>query len=327
MGIRKGKDVSFYGAKEHRNISAIASWRQHVFIASDEPTEGNGNYLQRFEKSGDDFTAAASGLVELDSPEARVDDDEVTLPEMDLEGLAAEGNVLYVIGSHSAKRKSIEALENTREKNRRRLMSAAKKQPYRDCLFQIMLNDDGTKQSIARTSLAHFLDSTEPFKTHRSVAGKENGVDIEGLAVKQGSLYVGFRGPVLRGNYVPILRCTFSEPPVGCELMFVNLEGRAIRDLIAVKNGLLLLAGPVGDGSESYRLYFWNGLDQVPGTDIELADLGSGLKFLGDLPLPRNKGMLKAEGVVLVTEDDQTWEVIVIFDGASGGARYNVDMI
>jgi hypothetical protein len=205
-------------------------------------------------------------------------------------------------------------------------MSVAQKQPSRDCLLKIELNDDGTKQSIARTSLADYLDSTEPFKSHRSVASKENGVNIEGLAVKDGYLYVGFRGPVLRGNYVPILRFKFDKLPKDDNLLFVNLDGRGIRDLVAVKNGLLILAGPVGDASLSYRLYHWNGKDQVPGNDVQVRSLGSGLTLLGDLPLPEDGGHLKAEGLTLVTETAQTWELIVVFDGASRGSRYNVDV-
>ena len=323
MGIQKGKDFSFIGAQEQRNISAITTWKNLAFIGSDEATQSNGNYIQLFEKSGDDFAASENGLVNLDGPEARRVDGEDTLPEMDLEGLAVEGSNLYAIGSHSAKRRNVDASGKTREKNRQRLMSAAEKQPSRDCLLKIELNEDGTKQSIARTSLADYLDATEPFKSHRSVASKENGVDIEGLAVKDGYLYVGFRGPVLRGNYVPIIRFKFDESPTDDNLLFVNLDGRGIRDLVAVENGLLILAGPVGDTSLSYRLYHWNGKDQVPGKDV---DGESGLTTLGDLPLPEDGRQLKAEGVTLVKETAQTWELIVVFDGTSRGSRYTVDV-
>lgn len=323
MGIQKGKGCSFNGAEEQRNISAITTWKNLVFIGSDEATQSNGNYIQRFEKSGDDFTAAENGLIKLDGPEARREDGEDTLPEMDLEGLAVEGSNLYAIGSHSARRRNVDARDRTCEKNRKRLMSAAEKQPSRDILLKIELNEDGTKKSIARTSLADYLDATEPFKSFRSVASKENGVDIEGLAFKDGYLYVGFRGPVLRGNYVPILRFKFDKPPKDDNLLFVNLDGRGIRDLVAVKNGLLILAGPVGDASLSYRLYHWNGKDQVPGKDVEVE---SGLTLLGDLPLPEDGGHLKAEGLTLVTETAQTWELIVVFDGASRGSRYTVDV-
>jgi hypothetical protein len=60
-------------------------------------------------------------LIKLDRPEARREDGEDTLPEMDLEGLAVEGCSLYAIGSHSAKRRKVDATDRTREKNRQRL--------------------------------------------------------------------------------------------------------------------------------------------------------------------------------------------------------------
>ena len=41
---------------------------------------------------------------------------------------------------------------------------------------------------------------------------QENGVDIEGLAWRDGELIAGFRGPVLRANYVPVMRFTFDKP-------------------------------------------------------------------------------------------------------------------
>jgi hypothetical protein len=47
---------------------------------------------------------------------------------------------------------------------------------------------------------------------------------------------------------------------------------------------------------------------------------------LGDLPLPEDGRQLKAEGVTLVKETAQTWELIVVFDGASRGSRYTVDV-
>jgi len=324
LGIQKGKDFSFNGEEEQRNISAVTTWKNLVFIGSDEATPSNGNYIQSFEPNGDDFTAPANGLIKLDGPEARRKDGEETLPELDLEGLAVEGSNLYAIGSHSAKRRNVDAKDRTREKNRKRLMSAAQKQPSRDCLLKIESNEDGTKRSIARTSLAAYLDTTEPFKSHRSAASKENGVDIEGLAVKDGYLYVGFRGPVLRGNHVPIIRFKFNKSPKNDNVLFVNLDGRGIRDLVAVKNGLLILAGPVGDASLSYHLYHWNGKDQVPGNDVEFE---SGLTPLGDLPLPDDGGQWKAEGITLVTETAQTWELIVVFDGHSKGSCYTVDVV
>src|SRR5262245_60839271 len=76
----------------------------------------------------------------------------------------------------------------------------------------------------------------------------------------------GFRGPVLRENYTPVLRFTFAVPVIESDLLYVNLGGRGIRDLTRARGGLLVLAGPVGDGPGSYQLYFWDGKDCLPGT-------------------------------------------------------------
>src|SRR4030095_15559862 len=116
-----------------------------------------------------------------------------------------------------------------------------------------------------RASLRGFLDTTEPFKSFGAIASKENGVDAEGLAVRDQRLYIGFRGPVLRGNFTPILRCRFGSPIGEPEVLFVNLGGCGVRDLARVDGGLLILAGPVGDGLGSYQLYLWDGRDGVPG--------------------------------------------------------------
>ena len=63
-----------------------------------------------------------------------------------------------------------------------------------------------------------------------SIASKENGIDAEGLAVRDQKLYIGFRGPVLRGNFTPILRCRFGSPITEPEVLFVSLGGRGVRD-------------------------------------------------------------------------------------------------
>ena len=94
---------------------------------------------------------------------------------------------------------------------------------------------------------------------------KENGVDIEGLAAKDGALYLGFRGPVLRENFVPIARVdpSGSDEP---ELLFVKLGGRGVRDIAATTDGFLILAGPNGDQDWSFELFHWDGRDMVTGS-------------------------------------------------------------
>ncbi len=92
------------------------------------------------------------------------------------------------------------------------------------------------------------------------------GSTWEGVAVRDQVLFVGFRGPVLRGNYVPVLQLRFDKPNKN-ELLLVKLDGLGIRDLTAIDSGLLILAGPVGDGPGGYAIYHWNGRDCLIGQD------------------------------------------------------------
>jgi Protein of unknown function (DUF3616) len=82
------------------------------------------------------------------------------------------------------------------------------------------------------------------------IPSKENGTDIEGIAVKDETLFLGFRGPVRRENFVPVMVLQLDRPE-DYELRFVNLDGHGIRDITAVENGFLIIGGPVGDGLEA----------------------------------------------------------------------------
>jgi hypothetical protein len=62
---------------------------------------------------------------------------------------------------------------------------------------------------------------------------KENGIDIEGMAYRDGLLYLGFRGPVLRDNYVPVMAVDFEQPK-GYALSFVRLDDQGVRDMVAL---------------------------------------------------------------------------------------------
>jgi hypothetical protein len=76
------------------------------------------------------------------------------------------------------------------------------------------------------------------------------------------------------------------------------LGGRGIRDLTAVSDGFLLLAGPVGDGSDFYQLYHWNGRDVLPGSNVKDDEQGK-LQLLGEIT-PPSEG--KVEGVAVPEE-------------------------
>jgi hypothetical protein len=143
---------------------------------------------------------------------------------------------------------------------------------------------------------------------------KENGIDIEGIAADGDDLYVGFRGPVLREGYVPVLVFDFDEPKKA-KTRYVNLGGRGIRDLVRVSDGFLLIGGPVGGEPVSYEVYFWDGEDCIAGTDVPPPEFP---RSLGEIPLPNQEA--KAEGMAVLDETDSHYDVLIVFDGPRNGS-------
>lgn len=318
MGI-----VRLRGMLGDKNASAVSFWKERALVVADELTD-HGNVVQAFEPDGTDFRAAADGLTVLDLPGSVVE-------EMDLEGIAVDEQTVFVLGSHSSRRKKIDA-GKAYAKNRTALMSSPEAQPARDVLLRFELDATGKAGPISRTSLRSFLDATEPFKSFGATASKENGIDAEGLAILNKKLYIGFRGPVLRGNFTPILRCKFGSPIGEPEVLFVNLGGRGVRDLARVEGSILILAGPVGDGPGSYQLYLWDGRDGVPGTGAPMPAANPGLRLIGALPLPASdvgdpEIPAKPEGVGLIKVASRHWEILVVFDGLPDGhaTRFRIE--
>lgn len=323
--IEKRESLRFHGMLDDKNVSAVSFWNQRALVVTDEITH-KGNVVQAFEKHGDDFHAVAQWLTVLDVPGSAME-------EMDLEGIAVDGQTVFVLGSHSSKRKKVDS-EKAYARNRHVLLSSPEADPARDVLLRFELDATGKAGPIQRTSLRSYLSATEPFKSFGIMSSKENGIDAEGLAVWNQRLYVGFRGPVLRGNFTPILRCRFGSPIAEPELLFVNLGGRGVRDLARVGGGLLILAGPVGDGPGSYQLYLWDGRDGVPGTDAHTSAINPGLRLIGDLPIPHSDGNghetpAKAEGMALIEETSHHWKILVVFDGLKDGhaTRFRVEKL
>ena len=315
--IEEKGTVRLPGLEGGKNASAIAFWEKRALVVADELAP-EGNVVQVYDPEGDQFPTAPR-LIVLDEPGHPV-------AEMDLEGIAVHGSTVYVLGSHSARRKKTDP-DKKRTANQRVLMSPAEAQPARDVLLRLELDAGGGARSIDRSSLLPFLDETEPFKSFRAIASKENGVDLEGIAIWRDNLYVGFRGPVLRGNFTPVLRCRFGSPIVNPEVLFLDLGGRGVRDLAHAEGGLLVLAGPVGDGPGSYRLYFWDGKDGTPGRDVAATGAAS-LQLLGELSPPAGQpARAKPEGLGLAEEGDHHWDIVVVFDGLEDGhaTRYRVE--
>jgi len=118
------------------------------------------------------------------------------------------------------------------------------------------LDGDATGNELTRA-----LSQDEHLQPFLEIPGKDNGFDIEGLAVANGRILLGLRGPVLRG-WAVILEVELRENKQDPSILklknigpadqpyrkhFVDLGGLGIRDLCIHGNDLLILAGPTMD--------------------------------------------------------------------------------
>ncbi len=124
-------------------------------------------------------------------------------------------------------------------------------------------------------------------------------------------LFCGFRGPVFRGNYAAVLVFRFDDP-AEYDVRFINLGGLGIRDITRASDGFLIIAGPVGDGPGGFKLFHWNGSDEIPGADATAKHA----TLLGDVPAPEGA---RAEGIVVADEADHAYEVLIVYDGLENG--------
>ena len=140
---------------------------------------------------------------------------------------------------------------------------------------------------------------------------RENGIDIEGLTIADGRLYLGFRGPVLRSNLVPVWSLEFDRPKKYRQL-FVDLGGQGIRDMVSVDKGFLLLSGPVNDMQGAFYLWWWDGCDQLSGIDRTIQPV----KLLGEIDAPVGA---KAEGITLLSQTASQVDLLLVYDSITNG--------
>jgi hypothetical protein len=278
------------------DVSGIALLGDSLLLVADETSDHDENVLQVL-NAKHELTATIPLLVG---------------DEVDLEALAVEGHTVYAIGSHSSKRKRIKAHKSYKKNLKSYRDDAIKDEAGRDFVFRLRLDAQGKVVDQAQASLRDVIQNSPVLSTFSRIPSKENGVDVEGLAVRDGLLYAGFRGPVFRGNRVPVLRFNFDHPAQGAQLLFVTLDGRGIRGMTEVSDGFLLLAGPVGDGDGSYCIYHWDGNDTTPGHKRHGAALGQ-VQRLAELVVPAGQ---KAEGISVITESPRGYQLLIAYDNA-----------
>ncbi|MEO5877910.1 MAG: DUF3616 domain-containing protein [Streptosporangiaceae bacterium] len=319
MIVERQLELQFGGesraAETHTNLSAIRRDGRCLWAAGDE-------------------TATIERLTEVLGPDGQVTGyadhltvrlaDLVELPagpdeEADIEGLASADGWLWAIGSHSLKRKRIKH-DQSDAKGRRRLATVVREENrYILARLPLETGPDGLPVPVRRAadgrtaavlggrgdSITDLLADDPHLAPFLAIPSKDNGVDVEGVAVHGDRIYVGFRGPVLRGWAALVEVWPQTDPRDDARLHlrklngaryhthFLDLGGLGIRDLCPDGDDLLVLAGPSMALSGPVRVYRWR--DAVVAAAPAIV---RDLELVGDLP--HGDGEDHAEGIALV---------------------------
>lgn len=238
------------------------------------------------------------------------------LVELDGEGVAYSDGYFYVLGSHGGPRRS----DDKDERNKIRADTSSR--VFRLNISPGAVTKDGelpTPEKIgidASTQLRDVIEKDGQLADalHRRLT--EEGVTIEGVAVRDGRFYAGFRSPLIANGKAALLSvrvaALFEDAEPDAHLFELDLGGRGIRDLAVFETGLLVLAGPVQDPSDGkisrgdYRV-FWR-------------DTQGNLKLLAELEAFGDK--IKPEAIQPIGYNEGKLQVLVMFDGAKeGGPR------
>ncbi|HEX8475286.1 MAG TPA: DUF3616 domain-containing protein [Pyrinomonadaceae bacterium] len=341
--------------KELRDSLSVAVHAgRNLFVASDETTT-----IERLttDDGGQTFrhhaTYALADFIKLPGK-----DDE----EIDIEGLAADGGYLWLVGSHSRKRKKpktdspdvekqIERLSTPRietEGNRYTLarIPLARGQDGGDYELSKFKQDfGGARASLTAAqlpgrkdgnTLTDALRDDEHLGMFLPVPGKDNGFDIEGLAVAGNRVFLGLRGPVLRG-WAVVLEIRVEQDDADASRLelkklasgqpyrkhFLQLGGLGIRELCLHGQDLIVMAGPTMELDGITSVFLWpNALDANSNSLVSDKQL---LKLF-DLPFPiledeENAGRDHAEGLTLFPSDNNPAALLIVYDAPAKRRR------
>ncbi len=329
-------------------LSVVVRIGDTLWVANDESislerlslVDGDSTGHNRYGRNHKQFSL--NDYLRLPAPPSS---DPADLEEVDVEGLDYEDGYLWLVGSHSLKRKEPKPKDGA--KNARKKLANVKPEGNRYLLARIPIvekdgthtmekeaNHTGKKRTAAQlpcdrlgNELTQALSKDEHLGPFLTIPGKDNGFDIEGLAVVGERLFIGLRGPVLRG-WAVILEVEPKEEndkPSTLKLKtigpndrpyrkhFLDLGGLGIRDLCAHGSDLLILAGPTMDLDGPVTIARWRGGSEPKGQTVVPAS-----KLERILHVPYGEGVDHAEGMTLFSPDGgKAHSVLVVYDSAS----------
>lgn len=234
--------------------------------------------------------------------------------ELDGEGVAYADGAFFVTGSFGAARKPGSGENDARVKASSHVFRITPE----NGTFGIEGSGALRDIILADPELAPFADGDLA----------DNGLTVEGIAVLGDTSYIGFRGPVLDGGESAAIlelptatlfgsgegRARLRKLPLG--------TGRGVRDLSAVGDEILVLAGPMANADAgsaapgAYSLYRWDPRQPDPAAPAAMTPL---------LDIPgfshESKGKPdKPEAVLPLEVMPGSLKLLILFDGPKEGA-------
>ncbi|HNA82552.1 MAG TPA: DUF3616 domain-containing protein [Thiobacillaceae bacterium] len=314
-------------------LSAVVRVGNQLWLANDESLS-----LERLTLEGDRAGAHVSFPLAdcLDLPAPPDGDD---FQEADIEGLDWADGCLWLTGSHSLKRK--QPKPGDKPEKARKDLAKLSRDGNRYLLARLpLVEEDGQLRPVRQAggayaarldgdaegnALTRALADDPHLAPFLALPGKDNGLDIEGLAVAGERLFLGLRGPVLRGWAVILELAPEAVPPDRLSLEpldghrpylkhFLDLDGLGVRDLCRRGDDLLILAGPTLDLDGPVRVLRWPG-GARPHREGEWRPADT-LEAVLDIPYGR--GDDHAEGMSLFSsEAGGKPALLVVYDAAS----------
>jgi hypothetical protein len=328
-------------AATHTNLSAIRTDGRVLWVAGDETATVERMVADDPDHPGEYHRQTTFRLADLVSlPGADPD------AEADIEGLARSGHFLWAVGSHSLRRKQIKARHDGAKALRR--LARTERQDNRQILVRLPIAEvdglptpvrelavDGAAQYAAVLSgdgnVRELLRDDAHLAPFRNIPGKDNGLDIEGIAVNADRVYLGLRGPVLRGwAFVLELRpYTDAASPDRLQLRpfedgrpyrkhVLDLDGLGVRDLCPAGDDLLVRAGPTMNLDGPVRVYRWHDAARA-----EMPQIVRAAMLTREIELTYGEGDDHAEGLA-VLGPPQDGRLLVVYDSPAP-ARHTTD--
>ncbi|WP_456720542.1 DUF3616 domain-containing protein [Bradyrhizobium sp. USDA 4350] len=236
--------------------------------------------------------------------------------DLDGEAVAHDGKSFYVAGSHGCSRNS----------NKFRASSFILARIPDEAVIKGATADSSAPEDETSAETSYRLsEALLAAPTVKASFAKDlmtdNGANIEGLVVLEGTLYAGLRAPIVATRSymiaVDVGALFDAARSIGAKdvrEVDLDLGGRGIRDLAVLADGrLLVLSGPAQAQNLSFALH---AVDPKSGSASPLAEFDE---------IPTG---WKAEALQILRQGPEELDLLIMFDGAKSGEprRYSIDL-